>query len=218
MQISHAIRERRSTRAFTDDPVDRRVIADVLDLARWSPSWANTQPWNVYALTGEPLDQLRTQLAVRAASPEPPRPDLAMPGRDWPDYLAARMSFPRRPAETPAPEGGNAAAAPSIWEFYGAPWLLLFAIDPRLVATYACLDTGLLVDSVCLAAEDRGLGTCIMAMAVRFPELLHRMLPQAADKRFVVGVAMGYPDMDAIANRTARERVELGEIVTWVGE
>ena len=215
MQISHAIRERRSVRAFMPDPVPKQLVSDVLDLARWSPSWANTQGWNVYALTGPRLDELRAEMSSRASVAQLPMTDLEMPGRQWPEYLQSRMSFPRRPAEMPESEGAS-AAQPSIWEFYGAPWLLLLAIDRRLVTTYACFDTGLLVDSICLAAEDRGLGTCIMAMAVRFPELLHRMIPAAADKDFVVGVALGLPDLDALVNRTERERAPLDEIVTWV--
>lgn len=216
MQISRAIRDRQSVRAFAPQPVPKELVGEMLELAKWAPSWANTQDWNVYALTGAPLDRLRAAMNARAASAEPPVTDVQMPGRAWPEYLQKRMVFRRPPSEAPEARDEAGGAAPTIWDFYGAPWLLLFAIDERLAPAYACFDTALLVQTVCLAAEDRGLSTCIMAMAVRFPELIHRMLPSTADKRFVVGVALGYADPESSANRNERARVDLGEIVSWI--
>jgi nitroreductase len=99
---------------------------------------------------------------------------------------------------------------------YGAPYLLVFAIDDGLVPAYACLDTGLLIENVCLAAHDRGLATVIMAMAVRHPAALREVIPQAEDKRFVLGVALGYADPEAPQNTVERTRAPFDEIVTWV--
>jgi nitroreductase len=99
---------------------------------------------------------------------------------------------------------------------YGAPCLLVFAIDDGLVENYACFDAGLLAENVCLAAYDAGLGTIVMAMGVRYPEVLHEFLPGSSAKRFVVGVALGHPKKDAPVNDIPRERADIDEIVTWV--
>lgn len=45
MNITEAIRDRASIRAFTDREVSRDVIHQILDTARWAPSGVNTQPW-----------------------------------------------------------------------------------------------------------------------------------------------------------------------------
>ena len=93
--------------------------------------------------------------------------------------------------------------------------MLFFAVERGLAGDYALFDSGLIVQSVCLAAHDKGLGSCIMAMAVRDPDRLRKLLPQAADKQFVIGVALGYPDEEAPINRFQRQRVQLEEFVTW---
>jgi nitroreductase len=93
--------------------------------------------------------------------------------------------------------------------------LLLFAAERGLANDYVLFDSGLLVQSVCLAAYAKGLGTCIMAMAVRDPDTLRELLPHAADKQFIVGVALGYPDEAADINRFERQRAQLEEFVTW---
>lgn len=43
MDILKAIHERRSVRKFKKDNVPDEIITEILDAARWSPSWANTQ-------------------------------------------------------------------------------------------------------------------------------------------------------------------------------
>jgi nitroreductase len=40
-----AIKTRRSIRRYKPTPVDDQTLAQVLEAARWAPSWANTQCW-----------------------------------------------------------------------------------------------------------------------------------------------------------------------------
>ena len=217
MQVTHAIRERRSVRAFTAQPVSPQMVRQIIDVARWAPSWANTQAWNIFVLTGEPLEVLKTELLRKVEAGQPSATDLPMPPREWPEYLRQRMavlSLTSEVADERTPV--LSPVGPSGWELYGAPCLLLFAIDEQLEPRYACFDAGLLVQSVCLAAEDRGLATCVMAMAVRFPDVLHELIPEARGMRFVVGLALGQADHTAAVNRSERKRVEVDEIVRWI--
>jgi nitroreductase len=52
--------QRRSIRSFTDAPVDRRVVLEILRAASWAPSGLNNQPWR-FALIWE--QSLKEQLA-----------------------------------------------------------------------------------------------------------------------------------------------------------
>lgn len=45
MDVMEAIRSRRSVRKYKPDSVDEKTVEAVLDAARLSPSWANTQCW-----------------------------------------------------------------------------------------------------------------------------------------------------------------------------
>lgn len=60
LTVSEAILARRSRRAFLDVPVER-----LLALASRSPSGSNMQPWNVYVVMGDKLDELKA-LALKA--------------------------------------------------------------------------------------------------------------------------------------------------------
>ncbi len=59
METVKAIKERRSVRKF--DPsreVSKELIESVIDVARFAPSWKNTQVTRYYVLTGEAKDKL----------------------------------------------------------------------------------------------------------------------------------------------------------------
>ena len=50
MPLENAIRNRRSVRRWTDDPVDMDEINKIIDLAKWAPSSCNRQQWQVLLL------------------------------------------------------------------------------------------------------------------------------------------------------------------------
>ncbi len=49
--VLKAIRERRSVRHFTGDPVTREEILEILEAGRWAPSGLNNQPWRFLVVT-----------------------------------------------------------------------------------------------------------------------------------------------------------------------
>lgn len=51
MEVSEAIRARRSVRAFRDEPVPEDVLARVLEAGRMAPSASNRQPWRFIVVT-----------------------------------------------------------------------------------------------------------------------------------------------------------------------
>ena len=45
--IMKVILERRSVRRYQEKDIPDDVINNILEAARWAPSWANTQPWEI---------------------------------------------------------------------------------------------------------------------------------------------------------------------------
>src|SRR3954449_1953525 len=50
--IDEIMTRRIACRDFCDAPVSRRMIEQILHVARFAPSGANIQPWHVYVLSG----------------------------------------------------------------------------------------------------------------------------------------------------------------------
>jgi len=219
MEFESVLRGRRSVRAYTAEPVARELIEEVLDEARWSPSWRNTQGWSIWVVTGGALERFKERFRKAVDDGESPSPDF-VPAKEWPVACSARTTAMMQARAASLEAAGLAsdpdAALARMADLFGAPCLLVFGMKECLASGYAAFDTGLIVQSVCLAAYDRGLGSCILATLVRHPDLLREFLPGGEDKRFVVAVTLGHPDHEAAMNRFERTRAALDELVTGV--
>ena len=59
MNYEEVVMGRRSIRGCLPDPVPKSLIKEVLEMTIRAPSSLNTQPWNFYVVSGEPLDRIR---------------------------------------------------------------------------------------------------------------------------------------------------------------
>ncbi len=60
MEVLEAIKSRRSIRKYRTTPVEDSIVEQVLEAARWAPSWANTQCWRFIVVRDE---ELKAELA-----------------------------------------------------------------------------------------------------------------------------------------------------------
>ena len=219
MDVLTAVRQRRSIRKFKPDPVPEGVLREILDAARWSPSWGNTQSWQIHVVTGNALDVFKRESRKRISGGVMPSPEI-QPTEVWPETLKKRYNGIGKSvlAALSIARDNQAARKDYTVEMFGlfdAPALLVWTTSKDLVLPYAALDAGLLLQTVCLLAHGRGLGTCIMAVAVSYPELLRSLLPIPDDHLIVIGAALGYPDESAPVNRFDRERAGLDDFTVW---
>jgi nitroreductase len=62
--VHELIRDRWSPRAFSDKPVDHKVLASLFEAARWAPSSYNAQPWNYIVATKDNPQEFSKLLGV----------------------------------------------------------------------------------------------------------------------------------------------------------
>lgn len=68
MDTLDAIRERRSVRKYKSDPVPKESLLKILEAIRWSPSWANTQCWEV-VVVDDPEVKKQLQASLPPGNP-----------------------------------------------------------------------------------------------------------------------------------------------------
>ena len=56
MNVYEAVLSRKSIRSFLSDPVDSKIIKDLLSRASRSPSGGNLQPWKIYVLNESAME------------------------------------------------------------------------------------------------------------------------------------------------------------------
>ncbi|WP_456405632.1 nitroreductase [Thiolapillus sp.] len=214
MNVIEAMKNRISTRAYLDKPVDREAIEQILDAARWAPSGVNTQPWQVAVVRGEVLRKLSEEFLRLAAEGVKPAPDYDYYPGEWIDPYKQRrfkcgmdlykaLDIGREDKEK------RLQAALNNYRFFGAPVSLFFFMDKRM-GKGSWLDMGMFIQNVMLAAREYGLGTCPQASTADYPDVVREKLGVSGQNLLLCGMALGYPDEAHPVNqyRTAREDVD----------
>jgi nitroreductase len=76
MDLEDAIRSRRTVKAFEPEPVDRKTLDELLELARWAPNHNLTNPWRFRVLGPSSLERLKQAAAQLAAADVPAGADV----------------------------------------------------------------------------------------------------------------------------------------------
>ena len=217
MNVSDALRQRKSVRAFTSETVDVDVIKSILESAGHAPSGVNTQPWKVAVLSGDKKQQLQSKMEEAFRTGQKGKMDYQYYPLEWIDPYKSRrkecglqmysaLEISREDKEKQL----NQWAA--NYRAFDAPVMLLFYMD-GIMETGSYLDYGMFLQSVMLAATEQGVATCPQAALAEYPEIVKSFLGLSEDTVVLCGMSMGYEDKTAAVNsyRTSRESIE-----TWV--
>lgn len=223
MDVTTALQERRSFRAFTDEPVPQETVRRILDRARWAPSGGNLQPWHVHVVSGDArdavvevaLEAMATGTAEAEADDYPVYPpSLHEPYRtrrfDLGEQMYALLEIPRED------KVARLTRMQENYRFFGAPVGMFFSLDRRMGhGQWGHL--GMFLQSVALVATEEGLGTCFQEAwaLVRGNVARHLGLPD--DQVIWCGMALGHPDLDHPVNELRSERAEVDEFTTFHG-
>lgn len=222
MSVSEAIDSRMSCRAFLPTPVSGALIRELLEAGKRAPSGGNVQPWHVYVVAGEPLDELRA--IIRAKLPEQPMgegseynmypPNMTEPYRSrrfkCGEDLYATIGIER------ADRAGRLAQFARNFDFFGAPAAMFFAIDRQMGADQWS-DVGMFMQSLMLLARERGLHTCAQEAWSLWYRTLGEFLEFPPELMLFCGLAIGYRDESAPINRLRTDRASLQEFVSFRG-
>lgn len=214
MIISEAIRARKSVRAFLHKEVDEAVIRRILDTARFAPSGANSQPWQVAVVLGKTKKELTEALLTAFRSRQPEDRDYAYYPQKWQEpFKKRRIACGMQLYDTLGIDRKDKAGRMRQWEAnyrgFDAPVILFFFLDQSL-AIGSYMDSGMFIQSVMLAALDEGLATCPQAALSGYATIVKETLGYSQDCILLCGMAVGYEDKNALINsyRTTREDVD----------
>ena len=218
MELLQGIETRKSIRGFKSTPVPEDTIRNILQLAGRSPSYTNTQPWEVAVVMGKKRDELSAILYGLANSGVPANPDTPTPA-SWPVELDKRAKeHGARRFNSLGMERHDAAARNELrlmnFKFFGAPCALFLFMDGSL-GPWSTFDMGLFTQSLALAAHGVGLGTCPQALLAHYPDAVREFLGLSKDRKLVLGVSLGYPDPAAKLNTYQSTRMNVEDFARW---
>ncbi|MFD1811325.1 nitroreductase [Rhodococcus gannanensis] len=215
--LAALLSSRFSCRAFLPDPVPEDVIVEILTMAQRTPSWCNTQPWQVAVTDGDATERFRAGLAeaVRTVSQAP---DIEFPSGYHGVYRDRRKETALQLYASLGIAGDRQASAEQTmknFDLFGAPHVAIVTTDAAL-GTYAAVDCGLYVNTFLLAAQSLGVATVPQAALAGCAPYVRDFFEIPDDRNVLCAISFGYPDLTHPANAFRTARADLDSVVTWV--
>ncbi len=217
MNVSEALKTRVSVRAFKPDPVPEALVRDILDVARFAPSGGNLQPWRVIAVAGAERDAVVALAKANLPGDEGER--LVYPANLWEPYRSRRFKVGEDMYALLGIARDNKPARymhlAQNFEFFGAPVGLFFIID-KAMGHGQWAHLGMFMQSVALAAVERGVSSCMQEAWARLRTPLAAHFALGDHEMIYCGMALGYA-ADAPVNTLRSDRADVDEIAEFRG-
>lgn len=222
MEFDNVIFGRRSIRGYKPDPVPRALIEEIIGLAMRAPSSMNTQPWNFYVITGEPLDRIRKGNTERMAAGVPQSREFRI-GQPFAGQHRQRQVGVAKQLFAAMGIARDDQPMRQDWVMRGfrqfdAPVCIIVTYDRALDGSDDTpFDCGAVTTTLVNAAWSRGLGCVINSQGIMQSPVVREHAGIAVDQVIMKSIALGWPDETFPANAVVSERKSVAEASVFVG-
>ena len=222
MQYDDVVLGRRSIRGYLPKPVPRKLIEEILTLAMRAPTSMNTQPWNFYVITGEPLDRIRAGNTERNLAGIPHSREFRI-GQPFAGKHRERQIGVAKQLFSARGIARDDKDARQDWVMRGfrqfdAPVCIIITYDRDLHGSDDTpFDCGGVANALVNAAWSRGLGAVINSQGIMQSPVVREHAGIADDQVIMKSIALGWPDHSFPANAVVSERKPVEEAAVFVG-
>ncbi len=218
MSISALLKQRVSTRAFTDQEISSELLTSIFSDAQLSPSNCNVQPWQPCVVSGKTKDILKAKFIETLMSGAKPNPDF-----NWlPQYQGIHRERQFGSANAlynaigVAREDKKARQMAMLrnWSFFDAPHAVFFTMD-KYLDIMGAVDLGIYAQTLALVMTDHGIASCMQGALGQFPDPVREVLALPEECGILFGMSFGYADTSAEINKTRTDRETLANAVKF---
>ena len=149
--------ERHSVRYFLSKEIPKDVLKKIISTSLLSPSWGNSQPWNIYVATGKTLSEIRkiweekSKQGIKGYADMDPGHRTSFNERSQ-KFMEVLTKF----AFEESPKDPNCRSFKDVQSIlFNAPAVVYLTL-PKGYNKYSVLDLGGLEVAIMLAAKDLG--------------------------------------------------------------
>jgi nitroreductase len=217
MKVSEAIKNRSSIREFLSTQVPNKIIKELLVKASRSPSGGNLQPWKIYVLNGQSLEEF-FKFQADWIEHEKPAYDIYPPNLKEP-YRTSRYELGEEMYSLlNIPREDKAARLNQVmknFNFFGAP-VGLFCFVDETMGPPQWSDLGMFLQTFMLLAKEIGLDTCAQEAWSIKQDSVRQFLKLDKEMVLFCGMAVGYKNPDSEINNLRSTRRPIDDWATFV--
>jgi nitroreductase len=218
MTLDDAIRTRRSVRGFLPREVPQPLLAEMFELAQWTPSNCNIQPWVPHVVSGPALRALADEMGAAAEADLPYDPDWPADGKYQGVYRERQYDAAARLYGAMGVERHDLVARRAAYirnlRCFDAPHAA-FVFMRQPFDAREMTDVGMYAQTLMLVMTSRGIASCAQGALGLYTGIVRRHLRLPEDHRLMFGISFGYEDTAVAANKARTVRASLDEAVRF---
>ena len=175
-----------------------------------SPSWCDSQSWNIYIASGQPLSEIKKEWLQKNEQGVKGYADIP------PEHRTDTDERTQKNMNALFKDIGEFCKDPSLKSFmdsqkilFNAPTIVYLAL-PKKRITYSVLDIGAIEMAILLSAKSHGVDSLIAYEAIKYPDIIRKYCKVPDNEDILIGIALGYED-DNIVNKFRSKKYNIDE-------
>jgi len=204
------MKQRHSVRFFQKKEIPQDTLKDIISTALNTPSWCNSQPWNIHVASGNTLEEIRKLWISKNKEGIKGYPEMEPIHRETFSERSKQVVghlFKDLPEFAKDPELKKFQESQSV--LFNAPTLVYLTL-PKTQLKYSILDLGGLEMSILLAAKSHGVDSVVAYESIKYPDVLRKFMKIPDNEDIIIGIGLGYED-DNIINKYRAKKLTLDE-------
>ena len=219
MNVSEAVKKRRSVRAYKDQPVDADLIRTIFEKAQDAPSNCNTQPWHVVVVSGEARNNIEKAMVGEIMSGQAPTPHFKPGDQDLKDQYRKRqidcaISLYDSVDIKYEEKQKRQELMLRNWQFFGAPHAAFFSM-PKTMSEINAVDMGIYLQTIMLLMTEHGLASCPQGALAMYGKSIHDLANIPEENALMFGLSFGYAAKEESINQFDVGRAGLDDCVEF---
>jgi nitroreductase len=217
MNVSEAVRSRKSIRAFLDKPIDMKIIKNLLEKSSRSPSGGNLQPWKIYILNEHSVKKF-LDFQMGWDKQESPAYDIYPPKLKEPyrtyryelgEEMYSLLGIGREDKES------RLKQVMKNFEFFNAQCAFFCFVDKQM-GPPQWSDLGMFLQTFMLLAQEQGIDTCAQEAWSMKHGCVSEFVNADDELMLFCGMSIGYRDLNEKINQLQSQRSPLSDWATFI--
>ena len=176
-----------------------------------TPSWENSQPWNIYIAVGDVLEEVRKVWIEKGLENMKGYADMDPGHRTYFSERAQKsMEIQNEAIRKFTNDDSKLTRIFTLNnELFNAPAMVYITLK-KGYTNWSVYDVGALGNSIMLSAKSYGIDSIPAYQVVKFPDVIRKFLNIPEEEDIIIGIALGYEE-DDIVNKFRSARLPLEE-------
>jgi len=217
MNVSEAVKSRKSVRKFLKKPVSNKLIFELLSKASRAASGGNLQPWKIFVINNKSMTDF-LEFQRKWSKHEEPAYEI-YPSKLKEPYRTSRYELGEQMYEllgiSRDDKDARFTQVMQNFVFFGAPCAFFRFID-RDMGPPQWSDLGMFLQTFMLLAKEAGLDTCAQEAWSMKHDSVSAFVKADSNDILFCGMSIGYEDASNPINALKSERRPIKEWATFL--